>query len=77
VSLNDVKSAIVHDPDLLPVARLAALHVLEHPDPQSTAEVASALGVSAATALRALRALQERQLVRQIHDLWAFNGGEC
>ncbi|MEV1096460.1 winged helix-turn-helix domain-containing protein [Streptomyces sp. NPDC049952] len=55
-----------------PVARLAALHLWIQEDPQTTAEVAKALGVTPKTALKALTELQDDGRARKVHSVWTY-----
>ncbi|MFD8685348.1 hypothetical protein [Streptomyces sp. NPDC059651] len=57
---------------LSPVARLAALHIWLQQDPQTTAEVAKALGVTPKTALKALTELQADGRARKVHSVWTY-----
>ncbi|MFE7029472.1 hypothetical protein ACFU9Y_04115 [Streptomyces sp. NPDC057621] len=49
---------ICTETELLPVSRLAAIHLHMTDEPQTTAEVAKGLSCADSTALRALKALQ-------------------
>lgn len=64
------RRVLLLDEELLPVARVVGLFLRTVDDPQSTRQVATELGISESTALRSLKALEERGWVRRIHTLW-------
>jgi DNA-binding MarR family transcriptional regulator len=68
------RRVLLLDEELLPVARVVGLFLRTVDDPLPTARIASELGISESTALRALRALEERGWVRRVHSLWAPTG---
>lgn len=64
------RRVLLLDEELLPAARIVGLVLRTVDDPKSTRQIAAACGISESTAMRSLKALEERGWVRRIHPLW-------
>ncbi|MFI0939166.1 winged helix-turn-helix transcriptional regulator [Streptomyces sp. NPDC021020] len=68
--MKSIEDLIIFDQELKVGARLVGMFLEVMDDPQSTRQVAADLGISESSALRYLKALEEKGRARRVHPLW-------